>query len=274
MKRKNKRKYKNKKKIVFLFKFAAYIFAAILFVYPFYHLYFKTDIFDVKEIQITGNQKYDSSYIVEKSNMKLGQKILDTRLKEIKKNLEKEIYIKEARVNFELPNKIKISLVERVPKYQFLYEGKYIVTDLEGFVLKIDEQNNELITIESLSKILYNEGKSIEISKIDNFKSINNAIDYLTAKFSKQKLIKLTILENNSIRFLTEYGTKVIISLRDDVAYQVIFAMEIISDRLNKNLSVSNGIIDFTKGLSPVYIEGNGGQWWRMKFIIRLYYLQ
>jgi len=54
---------------------------------------------------------------------------------------------------------------------------------------------------------------------------------------------------------LTEYGTTIKIRLNEDIKYQIIFAMKIINERLNNNLTVSSGLIDFTKGDSPVYIE-------------------
>ena len=53
----------------------------------------------------------------------------------------------------------------------------------------------------------------------------------------------------------TEYGTFIKIKLDEDIKYQIVFAMKIINERLNNNLDVTNGLIDFTKGDSPVYTE-------------------
>jgi hypothetical protein len=60
---------------------------------------------------------------------------------------------------------------------------------------------------------------------------------------------------NNSFLFKTQYGTAVRIDLSEDINYQIVFGMKIINERLNNNLTVATGLIDFTKGDSPVYIE-------------------
>jgi outer membrane phospholipase A len=80
-------------------------------------------------------------------------------------------------------------------------------------------------------------------------------LDYCKSEFGSDTINKLTVLSSNAVLLDTEYETKIKINLKDDVKYQVSFAIEIITERLNNNLTVTSDLIDFTKGDSPVYVE-------------------
>jgi hypothetical protein len=255
-KKRKKKKKKIKKKFRKLFvSTAAFITAAVVVIFCLYYVYFKTDYFNVTEIHVSGNKLYNMDYIKTKSQIEDGEKIFNVDRNKVKNIIEDEIYVENARVAYELPNKVFIELTERQEKYQIFYNNEYIVTDEEGFVLRIGTEKNELITIESLADVLYNVGEIIEIAGIENVQSIFQAVDYIDGEFGAETVKNLYIDSNNSFLIETEYGTFIRIELDEDIKYQVVFAMKIINERLNNNLVVANGLIDFTKGDSPVYSE-------------------
>ena len=251
-----KRKKKKKKRLSKLFlSTAAFITAAVVIVFCLYYVYFETDYFDIVEINVTGNVTYNKDYIIDKSLIETGEKIFSVDRSRAKSIIEDEIYVEGARVVYELPNKILIQLTERVEKYQVIYNNVYIVTDNDGIVLRTGTEKNELITIESLTDVLYNVGESIQFTEIENIQTIFQTIDYINSEIGTETVKSLSIDSNNSFLMETEYGAFVRIKLDKDIKYQIIFAMKIINERLNNNLVVTNGLIDFTKGDSPVYIE-------------------
>ncbi len=252
--RKKKRKKKRKFRKLFV-STAAFITAAVVIIFCLYHVYFETSYFNVAEIHVSGNSAYSRDYIIDKSQIEMGEKIFGIDKGRVKSILEDEVYVENSRVVYELPNKILIELKERQEKYQVFYNNEYIVTDKCGIVLNTYPKKNDLITIESLTDVLYNVGESIQFTGVEDIQPIFNMVDYIDGEFNEGKVKSLSVDANNSILLETEYGTFIRIKLGEDSEYQIVFAMKIINERLNNNLTVSNGLIDFTKGDSPVYTE-------------------
>ena len=252
---KRRRKKKKKKNRKLLVSAAAFITAAATVVFCFYYIYFKTDFFDLVSVTIGGNIIYDNEYIMEKSGIELGKKLFSINRTKVKENLENEVYIKGVRVVYELPDKLNLEIIERVEKYQIPFNNEYIFIDNEGIVLRKGIEKLDLLTIESIAHVVYNIGDSIQFEGIESNESIFSAIEYLNREFGSDAIKRLIISNNNSLYFETEYGTMVKINLSEDVNYQIVFAMKIINERLNNNLTVVSGLIDFTKGDSPVYME-------------------
>lgn len=250
-----KRKKKKKKYRKLFVSTAAFIMAAVVIIFCIYYVYFETPYFDIAGIHVSGNNYYNKEYIIEQSQVKVGQKLFSIDRERIKDTLEDEIYVEKARVVYEIPNNILIELTEREEKYQVLYNNQYIITDKSGLVLKTDSVKNELLTIESLTDVLYNVGESIQITGIENNDTIFKTVEYINSEFGDDTVKSLSIDYKNSILIETEYGTYIRIVLNEDIKYQIVFAMKIINERLNNNLTVTNSLIDFTKGDSPVYIE-------------------
>ena len=250
--RKKKKKRKNKKLIV---SAAAFITAAATVVFCLYYIYFKTDFFDLKSVDIKGNSVYDYSYIMEKAEIELGKKIFSIDRKQAEEKLKSEVYVKDARAVYELPDKISLKITERIEKYQIPINNEYILIDDEGIVLRKSIEKFDLLTIESSTHVVYNIGDTVQFEGIESNDTIFKSIEFLNSEFGSETIRKTIAEDNNSLLFETEYGAMVKINLGDDIEYQIVFAMKIINDRLNNNLTVISGLIDFTKGDSPVYIE-------------------
>lgn len=256
MAKKQKRKRKKKKRIRKTFiSTVAFFSAAVFIVFCIYHVAFKTEYLNIEGIDVVGNSTYENNYIIEKSGIKLGEKIFDIDKSKVKENIEKEVYVKSARIVYELPNRIYIEVNEREEEYQIAINNENVVTDGDGIVLNIYNEKSQLLTIESLTDVIYNVGDKIEFNGVDNINAIFETLDYSISEFGSDTINKLTVLNENSVLIDTEYGTKIKINLADDVKYQMTFAMKIITERLNNNLTVLSDLIDFTKGDSPVYIE-------------------
>lgn len=251
-KQKKKKKNRNKKLLV---STAAFITAAVVVVFCLYYVYYEKPYFDLISVNIDGNLTYSDEYIMEKSGIEIGKKIFDIDRLKVKEALEKEVYVEKIRVVYELPNKIFLDIKERVDKYQIHFNNEYIIIDKDGIVLRCDIEKLELITIESYTNVVYNIGDTIQFDGIKSSEKIFNAIEYLINEYGSDTINSFNIGGNNSFLFETEYGTAVKIDLNEDINYQIVFAMKIINERLNNNLTVATGLIDFTKGDSPVYME-------------------
>lgn len=254
--KKQRKKRRKRKKISKLFvSTAAFFSAAVVVVFCIYYIINKTDYFNVAKVKVEGNNYYERDYLIDKSTINIGEKLYRVDRKKVKEEIEKEVYIKDARVLYALPNKILIRVREREEKYLVFYNNEYIAIDDEGIVLNIYNTKNNLITIESLTNVRYNIGERIEFEGLENLNSIFEVLEYINRQLGSETINNLAVSADNSIVLDTKYGAKIKLDLASDVKYQITFAMKIITDRLNNNLTVSSGVIDFTKGDNPVYIE-------------------
>lgn len=254
-KKKFKKRRKKRKFRKLFISAAAFVTAAVVVVFCIFYIIYDTDFFNISAIDVYGNKYYDKDYIIKNSGIKVGEKIFKIDKSKVTENVEKEVYIKSARLVYELPDRVYIETTERKEKYQVFYNNEYIVIDKDGVVLNKYKEKSNLLTIESLTEVIYNIGDNIKFNGIDDINTIFNTLDYCTAELGSDVITKLTVAKNNSIILNTEYGTEITLNLKDDVKYEIAFALKIINDRLNNNLTVTSDLIDFTKGDSPVYIE-------------------
>ena len=252
---KKQRKKKKKRNKRLLISTAAFITAAVVVVFCIYYVYYETPYFDLIGVDMEGNLTYSDEYIMEKSGIETGKKIFDIDRRQVKENLENEVYVENIRVVYTLPNRIFLDIVERVDKYQVFINNEYIIIDKNGIVLRTSTDKSDLLTIESYAEVEYNIGDSIQFAGIENIEDVFDAIEYLNNQYGTDAIKSCSVDQDNSFLFKTRYGTGVRLDLSEDINYQIVFAMKIINERLNKNLTVSSGLIDFTKGDSPVYIE-------------------
>jgi hypothetical protein len=249
---KKKKRRRNKKLMV---STAAFITAAVVVVFCIYYVYYKTPYFNLIGVDIDGNLTYSDEYIMEKSGIEVGKKIFEVDRSKVKENIENEVYVESVRVVYELPNKIFLDIKERVDTYQVFFNNEYIIIDKNGIVLRTCNEKLDLLTIESYTDVVYNIGDNIQFAGVENNEKVFNAIEYLNNEYGSDIIKAFNIELNNSFLFKTQYGTAVRIDLSEDINYQIVFGMKIINERLNNNLTVVTGLIDFTKGDSPVYIE-------------------
>lgn len=265
MKKNNKKKRRKKKKKIRkgFVSAAAFILAAVVVVFCIYHIVYKTDFFMLKGVDIEGLSSYTEDYIVDACGIVMGEKIFTVDREYIKLRLEQEIYIKEARVLYELPDRLYIKVTERQETYQIQCGDKYVITDEDGIVMNVYDEKSQLLTIESLTDVIYNIGDNIKFEGVGDSGKVFGLINYIDEYGEGVINSEFTVAKNDSAILDTEYGVQIKIDLDVDVGYQFSAALSIISDRLANNLTVANGdTIDFTKisDGTPVYVTEENPQ--------------
>ncbi len=244
MKNKNNRQ-KNRKKIVpFIFFLTIILLGAVII---------KTDIFYIKEIIVQENSKLSKDYIVDATDITRDDNIFLVELKELKKKLEGEIYIESVDIGRKLPDKLVINVKERKGKISYNYNLKKYLLDFHGVVLEKIEKDEDLFIIESeletniiLGEIIYFKDKDIEFSKILYLS------EYI---YENNRNLDCNILiKNDNIYCIIEKDTYVKFNQAENLRYQYEFGIDIIEKRTNEGLDI-NGVIDFTKGDNPIYID-------------------
>lgn len=236
-----KQKNKNSFSIVVTFFLVALLIAIVITV--FFH-----PVFNLKDVEIVGTNRYTSDQVVSSSNLKLNENIFVQVLKNGNIDLSKLPYIKSYKYEYKLPDKIVVSVIERTPLYIAYNKdvNKYYLIDGEGYILeesKPEKTSEEQVFVYG---IVFSEDfdvgdkiNDIDKSKLNMFLNIKNELKNVIASASITK-----VSFENALTIIT-LNDKLNVVFSDDknLKYVIAFLSEIIN-----NVGIDSiGTIDMTK---------------------------
>ena len=205
-------------------------------------------MFNLKDVEIIGTNRYTSDQVVSSSNLKLNENIFVQVLKNGNIDLSKLPYIKSYKYEYKLPDKIVVSVIERTPLYIAYNKdvNKYYLIDGEGYILeesKPEKTSEEQVFVYG---IVFSEDfdvgdkiNDIDKSKLDMFLNIKNELKNVIASASITK-----VSFENALTIIT-LNDKLNVVFSDDknLKYVIAFLSEIIN-----NVGIDSiGTIDMTK---------------------------
>lgn len=133
LRREKRRRKKARKKILVGLMLILMICIGLLF----------TPLFNLKEMEITGNKKVTTEEIIKKSGFVLSQNIFKFKLNTAGESIAKIPYINSVIIQRKLPDKVEISVTECIPLAYVQSADGMVVVDKDGKVL---EKKTEEIT--------------------------------------------------------------------------------------------------------------------------------
>jgi len=215
----------------------------------------KTDYFNVKSIEVTGNKKLSSNEIIRASLCNKGENILKVNTRKGEESIKRLSYIKDCQIRRKFPNKIVIQVEERKEVALIPSLNSIALIDKEGQVLAIERDSNnlQLPKIIGLGEIEIEVGDNVfnkvKIENIEQFIDIANQLDLL----SKMEYINFSDTKN--ITFRINEGTNVAFGYLDNVKYKLDFLIKIFEDLDKKGIKAKQ--IFFNKGENPVIVTDN-----------------
>lgn len=89
----------------------------------------------IQNVYISGQKNVSMNDIKQALNVTQGEPIFSVSLEELKKRTESVGWIKEARIERELPSTLHITLIEREPVAVWQYQGKVKLVDRDGAII-------------------------------------------------------------------------------------------------------------------------------------------
>lgn len=243
--KKRKKREKRKKRIL---NFILLLFMIILI----YLFVFKTNFFDIKNIEITGNKKLSNDQIIKASICMKGKNIFKINKNYCEESIKKLAYVKNVKITRKLPSTINVEIVEREEVAIIPYIGAFIYIDEEGYVLKIEERKGDV----KLPQIFGLKLSNLQVGDciFDNVERSGN-LDFLIlgkdAKLLEQmKYINFSNEENTMIEL--NNGIKVAFGPLNNVKYKLSFLSKILKDIEEKELVVKQILMN--KGENPIIV--------------------
>ena len=151
----------------------------------------------IQEIVTIGNLNYaNEKKIVENLNQLLGDEIYKIDLRVIKKNIEKNPWIKSAQVSIEKPNKLLVKLIEFQPLY--IWNNKKYV-DSDGNVIEYRDK-----LIDNLLKLNSNDNSPQEMYQV--YIKIQKILEDLNLRVLQlDRDLDILIIETDKYNFLVNF---------------------------------------------------------------------
>ncbi len=139
-----KSRLKNKKKkrspIIFLVKWTsilAIVVGTIIFILT-------TPMFNVKQINISGEEQLTEEQILSLSKLNIDENIFKNSKTKIINNIKENPYVENVTIKRKLPDTIEIQIEEKQKMYMLKFVNGYVYLSLQGYMLEISDNKLEL----------------------------------------------------------------------------------------------------------------------------------
>lgn len=218
----------------------------------------KSELFEICNIEITGNSQVSQEAILSLSEIKLQDNIFLSNIAKAKKKISQNSYIKQVEIKRVLPDKIKIEVIEKQKAYMLQIDENFAYIDKNGDILEIAGGKIEnLITLQGCSTPKDNivAGNSLNEQDIEKLEDIQKILKSGEKNEISDKISSINIKNKNEyILNLPVYKKIVYIGDTSNLATKMLRTKDIIDKTMEKEGKIFvNG--DFNDGFDPYFRE-------------------
>ncbi len=218
----------------------------------------KSELFEICNIEITGNSQVSQEAILSLSEIKLQDNIFLSNVAKAKKKISQNSYIKQVEIKRVLPDKIKIEVIEKQKAYMLQIDGNFAYIDKNGDILEIARvQIENLITLQGCSTPKDNivAGNTLNEQDIEKLEDLQKILKSGEKNEIRDKISSINIKNKNEyILNLPVYKKKVYIGDTSNLATKMLRTKDIIDKTMGKEGKIFvNG--DFNDGFDPYFRE-------------------
>lgn len=194
-------------------------------------------LFDLVEIQVTGNDHISQDTIISLSEIQIGDNIYKNSSSKIKKNVKQNAYIDSIEVKRHLPNKIELIVKERKTTYMLEFAGSYAYINNQGYILEITKEAIDVPIIVGYGTNQDNiqEGRRLEQEDLQSLEIAIKIMDFVHSKDFEYKINRINIADKQNYTLYLEKEKKTVY-IGD-------------ASNLNSRLEYTKEVLKDTKGL-------------------------
>lgn len=234
-------------------KIRRYTFFTVLALIAVLSVMFFTPLFNIKTVQITGNNKLSSETITEQIGTLTGKNLFRTGKRSIKNKLYNLAYIEKAAIKKKpFPPTVIINITESSPMCQIESSGTFTVIDKNGKVLEKTAEKQEAIAVmEGVSLVSSNEGDLISFKDDETQKIIMSCIGYMEKADIIKDITVISFEDMTNITFNYQNRLDVICGTHIDFQRKLaLFKEAVNSNKLTEN---SRGTINLSTTGKAIY---------------------
>ena len=142
-----------------------------------------SSVFAISRIEVEGNRYYTPSQVIEMSGIESGKNLVfELKTKAARNALLKSPYIKTAVIERVPPQTVKIVIEERLEYAAVSSEGRFMIIDRDGTVLRITEVPPEIVIMEGIEVSEAAEGKPLKAKQTYIFTETLRLLDAMDSE--------------------------------------------------------------------------------------------
>lgn len=195
-----------------------------------------TVLFKTEKIEIEGDSFYSEEQILSFANVALQSNIFVGKMTATPDKIaEKLPYVESAKVDFVIPDTIKITIQDAVPSYIIVNDGKFLLISSKGRILDVMTDNSSNYPVLSSSALQTTTiGDYVSYSD-ENVPVILEEISDSLSKHEFKGITGIDVTNTANIKLVYDNRIAVIIGLPEDIDYKIRTAMAIITEKLDPN---------------------------------------
>ena len=216
----------------------------------------KSPMFNIKDIQVEGNEKVSKETIINLSELKIGDNIFKFN-NDIILKIKENRYINSVKISRRLPGTITIYVEERKTKYKINLINSYTYIDSNGYILENSTININVPTVIGFSITENEQMNNIRLNiedllKLNNIDKIMEAITTINIENEISEIIIEN--ENNYILTMENEKKKIYIGNCANLTNKVLFLKSILEkEKDHSGIIFLNG--DINMGFKPYFRE-------------------
>lgn len=199
--------------------------------------YLTTPVFNVATIKVYGNNKNSVDTYVSLSGININETNIFAFTNEtIKNKIKENSYVEEVKIERKLPNTVELYITERTVDYQAGYLTSYIYLNSQGYILEINEEEKDVLTIEGLTLQGNDikEGKRLTNEDLIRLDTVLKVTNYLKYNSVEAKLTKIDVSDEKN--YILEFAKESKIAYIGD------------SSSLTEKMTAITKVLDVEKG--------------------------
>lgn len=205
----------------------------------------------INQIEIVGTKRLSDQQILKVIDLREGDSYPTFRKGALEKQLESLNYVKESKIRYQFPKKMKVTIQEELPVAQIKDKSGFLLLNKDLKILeKTRSHSLDLIEISGISTKDLIPGKTIFDTKLNKSK-----IDFFSEFFNHdvQSKVKTIEFKEQGLHLTLKNGIKVLISSFKDAGYKLT-QLEMILDQVQgQEEEISTILLD--QGENPIAIR-------------------
>ena len=208
-------------------------------------------VFDIQEIEVNNEKQITKEQIVSLTKIQLGENIFRISKKEIIEKIKQNAYIESVIIKRKLPDKISITIEERIPTFMLEYGNAYLYLNNQGYILETSTQEISAPKIigYDLPEDKCTPGNRLEKSDLEKLETVLKIMEIAKNNGLEEKITQIDIKdEQNYIIYMQSEEKTVYLGENSNLSTKILYLKAILEkekDRpgeifLNINLNTDN----------------------------------
>ncbi len=192
-------------------KEAKIVFGIILFVIAVI-LLLCSPIFDIRNIEVSGNSKNSNEKIISFSGLELHTNIFKFNKGLMKEKIKENAYIENVEVTRKLPSTVQIEVEEREARYMLQFADSYVYINNQGYMLEISNEKLEIPILIGFTTDLSNikAGNRINVADLNKMNMVIKIYEAAKSNGLGELITKIDISNDKNYTIILEKEGKIV----------------------------------------------------------------